>query len=78
MKTIQTTNTISDTELETEIQSIANDSNETKEIVTETMAEVLEKQGKYFKAISLYEKLSFLNPDKSTYFANKIQQLKNK
>ncbi len=79
MKTIAATETaVLDTELENEIQLIANDSNETKEVVTETMAEVFEKQGKFSKAIVLYEKLSFLNPDKSTYFANKIQQLKNK
>jgi hypothetical protein len=79
MKTITATETaVFDTELENEIQLIANDSNETKEVVTETMAEVFEKQGKFSKAIVLYEKLSFLNPDKSTYFANKIQQLKNK
>jgi hypothetical protein len=65
-----------DPELETAIHSIANTSNEAREIVTETMAEVLEKQGKTDKAIQLYIKLSFLNPDKSTYFASKIQKLK--
>ncbi len=65
-----------DPELETAIQSIAKTSNEAKEIVTETMAEVLEKQGKLDKAIQLYIKLSFLNPDKSAYFASKIQKLK--
>ena len=36
----------------------------------------LEKQGKLDKAIQLYIKLSFLNTDKSAYFATKIQQLK--
>lgn len=65
-----------DPELENAIQGIAQTSNEAKEIVTETMAEVLEKQGKLDKAIQLYIKLSFLNPDKSTYFAAKIQKLK--
>lgn len=65
-----------DPELETAIHGIAKTSNEAKEIVTETMAEVLEKQGKTDKAIQLYIKLSFLNPDKSTYFASKIQKLK--
>jgi hypothetical protein len=44
--------------------------------VTETMAEVLEKQGQLDKAIQLYIKLSFINPEKSAYFAAKIQQLK--
>ena len=65
-----------DPELENAIQNIAQNSNESREIVTETMAEVLEKQGKKDKAIQLYIKLSFLNPDKSSYFAAKIQQLK--
>lgn len=65
-----------DPELENAIQGIAKNSNEAREIVTETMAEVLEKQGKKDKAIQLYIKLSFLNPDKSTYFAAKIQNLK--
>ncbi len=63
-------------ELENAIQGIAKNSNETREIVTEAMAEVLEKQGKKDKAIQLYIKLSFLNPDKSAYFAAKIQHLK--
>lgn len=65
-----------DPELESAIQGIAQTSNEAKEIVTETMAEVLVKQGKIDKAIQLYIKLSFLNPDKSAYFASKIQSLK--
>jgi hypothetical protein len=65
-----------DPELENAIQGIAQTSNEAKEIVTETMAEVLVKQGKIDKAIQLYIKLSFLNPDKSAYFASKIQILK--
>lgn len=65
-----------DPELENAIHGIAQNSNETREIVTETMAEVLEKQGKKDKAIQLYIKLSFLNPDKSAYFATKIQHLK--
>jgi len=65
-----------DPEVENMIQGIAKSSNETKEIVTETMAQVLIKQGKTDKAIQLYIKLSFLNPDKSAYFAAKIEQLK--
>jgi hypothetical protein len=40
------------------------------------MAEVLEKQGQPEKAIQIYIKLSFLYPEKSAYFAAKIQQLK--
>ena len=65
-----------DPELNNTIQNIAAISNETREIVTETMAEVFTKQGKTDKAIQLYIKLSFLIPHKSTYFASKINELK--
>ena len=65
-----------DPELEKAISGIANASNEAKEIVTETMAEVFVKQGKVDKAVQLFIKLSFLEPEKSAYFAAKIQQLK--
>jgi len=67
------------TDIETEhlIEKIAQTSNEAKDVITETMAEVLKKQGKKEKAIQLYQKLSFLNPSKSTYFAAKIDELKN-
>ena len=51
-------------------------SNEKGEIITEAMAEVLIKQGQIGHAILLYQKLSFLNPEKSSYFASKIEQLK--
>jgi hypothetical protein len=67
-----------DTETEQMIETIAQSSNETKDVITETMAEVLVKQGKNKKAIQLYKKLSFLNPSKSTYFAAKIDELNNK
>jgi hypothetical protein len=63
-------------DLEEAVEIIANTSNEQKEIVTETMADVLQKQGQLDKAIQLYIKLSFLNPEKSAYFASKIQHLK--
>lgn len=65
-----------DPELENAVQIIAKTSNESKEVVTEAMAEVLIKQGQKDKAAQLYIKLSFLNPDKSAYFAAKIQELK--
>jgi hypothetical protein len=61
---------------EVAIQSIAAHSNEEKDVVTETMAEVLIRQGKYEKAIDLYLKLSLLNPSKSPYFAARIEELK--
>lgn len=61
---------------EHKVQDIAATSNETKEVLTEAMAEVLAKQGMNEKAIQVYKKLSFLHPDKSAYFAAKIQHLK--
>lgn len=72
----QPTDLGTDTETEKIIEKIAATSNEAKEIVTEAMAEVLVKQGKLDKAVQLYIKLSFLKPDKSTYFAAKIEALK--
>lgn len=57
---------------EQEVQGIAALSIEAREILTESMADVLVKQGKVDKAIQLYSKLSFLNPAKTAYFAAKI------
>jgi hypothetical protein len=48
-----------------------------REVVTEAMADVWEKQGNYPKAIEIYGKLSLLNPSKSAYFAAKIEHLKH-
>lgn len=63
--------------IERMIQSSAEKSNSQQEILTETMADILIKQGRPDKAIELYEKLSLMNPSKSTYFAAKIDILKN-
>jgi hypothetical protein len=57
------------------VQNFAAHSIEGKEPITETMAEVLAKQGMPERARIVYEKLSLLNPDKSAYFAAKIEQL---
>ncbi|HYJ63199.1 MAG TPA: hypothetical protein VEV62_05610 [Parafilimonas sp.] len=65
-----------DAAAESQVQNMAEHSNEPKEVVTEAMAEVLVKQGKPEQAIQIYEKLSFFNPSKSAYFAAKIQELK--
>ena len=67
---------IPDIVAENRIQAIAAHSNEGKEVLTETMAEVLAMQGMREKASEVYHKLSLLNPDKSGYFAEKIEQLK--
>lgn len=74
----QPTDLGTDADTERIIENIAQTSNETKEVITETMAQVLAKQGKTAKAIQLYQKLSFLDPSKNIYFAAKIQELKDK
>jgi tetratricopeptide (TPR) repeat protein len=44
---------------------------------SESLAEILLKQGKTDKAIEMYRKLSLLNTEKSAYFASKIKEIKN-
>jgi hypothetical protein len=48
------------------------------EIVSESLAEILIKQGKYLKAIEMYKKLSLRNSEKSAYFAKKIKEVELK
>lgn len=62
---------------EQKVEKLAEVSINDREVVTETMAEVWEKQGNAAKAMEVYQKLSLLNPSKSSYFAAKIEQLKN-
>ncbi|HEY4334375.1 MAG TPA: hypothetical protein VGM89_00715, partial [Puia sp.] len=57
------------------VQSIAAHSIEGKDVLTETMADVLAMQGMRERAKAVYEKLSLLNPGKRAYFAAKIEQL---
>ena len=58
------------------VVSMATESNQQTEVLTETMADVLIKQGKLSQAIDLYRKLSLLHPEKSVYFATRIEELK--
>ena len=58
------------------IRHFAAHSIEERDILTESMAEVLVKQGMYENAIVLYQKLSLIYPPKSAYFASRIQELK--
>lgn len=49
---------------------------ESDDFVTETLARIYAKQGNYPKAIRTYQKLSLKYPEKSTYFAALIEELK--
>lgn len=65
-----------ETASEKKVEQMAEHSLEDREIITEAMAEVWEKQGNREKAIEVYSKLSLLEPAKSPYFAAKIEILK--
>jgi len=77
MKKVHVPNTTDlDIKPDDNIQVLAENSNAEPEVLTEAMAEVFAKQGKMSKAGEVYQKLSLLNPDKSAYFAAKIENLK--
>ena len=59
-------------------KQLAEHSLEDREVITEAMAEVWEKQGNASKAMEIYSKLSLLDPSKSVYFAAKIEDLKKR
>lgn len=67
-----------DSNAEQKVEQLAETSLQERNVVTEAMAEVWEKQGNHQKAIELYSKLSLLEPSKSTYFAAKIEELKKR
>ncbi|MEW6470474.1 MAG: hypothetical protein AB1458_16295 [Bacteroidota bacterium] len=45
-------------------------------LVTETLARIYEKQGAYHKALEAYERLSLLYPEKSAFFAARIEEIR--
>lgn len=61
---------------EQKVEQLAEKSLTEGDVLTEAMAEVWVKQGNTAKAIITYQKLSLLNPSKSSYFAGLIEQLK--
>jgi hypothetical protein len=53
-------------------------SEDSNEVVTETLARIYADQMLYHKAIATYKKLIFKFPEKSTYFASRIEELEKK
>ncbi|HRO42262.1 MAG TPA: hypothetical protein PL009_05475 [Flavipsychrobacter sp.] len=60
---------------ETVFEMAVNSITKEEDLASESLADILVKQGKSDKAIDMYRKLSLRNPQKKTYFARKIDEL---
>ncbi|MCS5490057.1 hypothetical protein [Algoriphagus limi] len=70
--------TIREIEANQNNENLAESSTKIKdELITESFAKLLIKQGKKEKALQIYKKLSLMFPEKSAYFADLIENLKN-
>ena len=69
---------LADSESSTGLEDLASKSLKDYEVFeTETLAQLMIKQGKLKRAKDIYEKLSLKFPEKSTYFASQIQKIKS-
>lgn len=60
------------------VDAIARESvTENQQLVSETLAEVLLQQGQYKKALQVYRRLILIFPEKTAFFAARIENIKN-
>jgi hypothetical protein len=70
--------TIKNTSKKTEVELVVEKSiQKSDQIASESLAKLLENQGYKQEAIEMYQQLSLLLPEKSTFFASQIEKLVN-